>query len=76
MSNSDTPIPLPNEWSDLSAGGTRFECMWNLYEISNWNCPTSPELIKKSVSSYATFFLDDFMFKDNPVSIIGQSLYI
>jgi len=22
------------------------------------------------------FFLDDFMFKDNPVSMIGQSLYI
>lgn len=68
-------IPLPVEWSSLTAASTRWECMWNLYEIANWDNRDSPDVIERDFASYANFFLDDFMYKDNPTSMIGQSLH-
>lgn len=71
----DYKIPLPSEWSELTAAGTRFGIMYELYSIVNWHDPRYRHRLDTYVKDFSDTFFDDYPMADNPESMIGQSLY-
>lgn len=75
MIDGDHPIPLPDKWSDLTASSTRFGIMYQLFEIAHWNEARFSQKSGQHLKSICETFFDDYMFFDNPESMIGQSFY-
>lgn len=74
---ASTPrLPVPRQWDTLTASGTRYGLLVNLYELIHWDESVSFTSIgTHSLSDYWDFFCEDFMFRDNPESMVGQSLF-
>lgn len=70
-----TPIPDPPEWKGLTATGTRFDLLWHLWDFVQWHNPDVPTSVRNDWAEYLHFFFDHFMFKDDPGSMVGQSLF-
>lgn len=67
--------PDPLEWRNLSAPNTRLCLAMELYGLTHWDEDIQFSKYKKQFIDYWHFFFDDFVFKDNPSCMVGQSLF-
>ena len=72
----DDIIPAPEGWNTLSAAGTRFGLLTVLYQLIHWDLDVQfSKGYRTQFVDYWHFFFDDFVFKDNPQCMVGQSLF-
>jgi hypothetical protein len=64
---NNNPIPLPTEWDNLEAPGTRFELMYHLFEIKS---ETSLDM-----DAIVHFFYDDLPFLNGIDSLSGKVFF-
>lgn len=71
----NSEIELPSSWHSLSAGGTRFAIMLELYRIAHWNDQTYANSKGQFIKGFCDVFVDDTMFCSSSSSMIGLSLF-
>lgn len=68
--------PDPDQWRGLSIPATRLSLLLELYELLNWTEDIQfTKGYRRQFIDYWHFFFDDFVFKDNPQCMVGQSLF-